>query len=318
MSELLQIINFNSVNIVEESQVDVDLVKAQKNATLQNVHNFSANDYFRIGEGEQAEIAQVDTISGQVITAKANFTFDHKRFEKVVKLLANQIKVYRAANVDGTLPSDINFSVISTLDIDADQVYTSCYDSTGGILYWYKYTYYNSTTPYETPLADSEAVRGGQYGHYVSIDDAKKEAGLQDNQYIDDTQIDIRRNQAEAEINTTLKAAGYTLPLRDNNGDEFVPSIVENIARLLTAGYILIQDYGPQQGGTQSTDGKDKLKTANDILTKIMNDGVILMDSSFNQLPRKQRVFGYPDDTTAVSGTNGLPEARMFPIDKKY
>jgi hypothetical protein len=102
-----------------------------------------------------------------------------------------------------------------------------------------------------------------------------------------------------------LAAAGYVIPLQTSNGTLYVPPVVENIARLLAAGYLQIQEYGEVAEG-DTKDGKVKIKQANDMLTAIQKQELVLFDVTGHPLTRSLQVSGWPDNTTAIIGTDGI------------
>jgi hypothetical protein len=80
-------------------------------------------------------------------------------------VVGGSIRIYRAANVDGSGPDDEDFALLTLRSIDADQQTTYYTDPVGSSDYWYKLTYYDATANAEAALADAVAVRGSDYGH---------------------------------------------------------------------------------------------------------------------------------------------------------
>lgn len=306
-NEIINIENFPESNIAERTILTADALSGQKIVTAENVDGLQSTDIVVVGlpGQENAEISNIDSISGLAVTMLANLALKHYRNEPLTKIRANQAKIYRAANVDGTVPDDADFSVIATIDLQADQLFTEYVTTTGGAGYWFKYTFYNSVSASETPIADAVAMRGGNYGAYATVEEARTEAGLQNNRWILDQTIQSKLTQSQSEVNGSLSIAGYTLPL------ETVPEMIKNVTLLLTAGYLLTMDYGPEHTGTNK-DGQLKLKMARDILTKIETGEMQLLDNT-TQTPMAQStgVRGYPDNTAA---TNTPSEAPMFSI----
>jgi hypothetical protein len=228
---------------------------------------------------------------------------NHKRYEPTIKLFGNQIRLYRATNVDGTIPADTSFASISTSNIDISQPFTLMTDGSGGTGYWYKSTFYNATTSSETPLSLSYAFRGGGYGHYVSIQDIRNEAGLQEQSQISDSQISARRDQAESEIKGFLSAGGYTMPLQMTNGMFYVPFVVENVSRLLAAGYVLVKDYGVVSNG-DTKDGEQKIQLAMELLADIQDHMMLLLDPNEQLLATVERIQYAPNDSYVTAGSD--------------
>lgn len=320
LSEILQIPNFDSINIVENALLDADAACNQAIITLLNTEGIAVSDQIYVGQlgAETGEIKTILSISGKNITFTSNLSNNHRKYEPVAKLFGNQMKVYRTANVDGNIPADTSFSQIgSAINLDPDQTFTLFTDGSGGSDYWYKTTYFNSVTLGETSLAQSYATRGGGYGHYASVEDVRLEAGLQGATELDDSVFSARRDQAEDEINGRLAASGYTIPLQNASGTLLVPPIIENITRLLAAGYVLNQDYGPTTEG-DTKNGDTKIKQARALLDEIQNKQIILLDVLGASLVNTPQVSGWPDDSTAIVGTDGTPEPFQMRMSKRF
>jgi len=308
MAQLLKAPNYDSDNVVERTEIDADVAASQATATAKNSQGFVNGDFFRLGEGETAEIKKVSGVSGQIITATTNFTFPHNRGEKLVKLRFDQIKFKRAANVDGSVPLDGSFSTLATVSIESDQDETEYNDASGSSSYWYKYTYYNSDSTNESDIADSIAVRGGGYGYYCSIDDVRIEAGFTNNFAITDEIIQDRLDEAQDEVKGALSAR-YTLPLA------YVPKILRNITKLLAAGYLLITAYGPAEEGTNK-EGEQKIKHARALLARIVSGEITLIGIDEQIIAGNvESISGYPDNSAELLDP---PEARLFTVNKVF
>lgn len=310
-NEIISIENFPQANIAERSILTADALASQAVVNIENASGYSANDFVVVGilGQEHSELKKIQSIATLAVTLTANLASKHYRNEPFTKIRGDKARIYRAANVDGTVPADGSFSLLETIDLQADQLYTEYVDPTGGSGYWYKFTFYNSHSTFESPLADSDAVRGGGYGLYASVEDVRVEAGLMNNQWITDQLIYSKLVQAQSEVNASLSIAGYSLPLTS------VPELIRNATQLLAAGYILTIDYGPEHQGTNK-DGQIKIKMARDILGKIEGGDTQLLDSVTNAaLSQSAGVRGYPDDS-AESATP--TEAAMFKITDKF
>ncbi len=70
----------------------------------------------------------------------------------------NKIKIYRSTSTDETA----NYSLLATIDIDmtSDVRSTFYLDTAGESAYYYRATYYNSTSDEETALADAPSMKG--------------------------------------------------------------------------------------------------------------------------------------------------------------
>ncbi len=95
------------------------------------------------------------------------------------------------------------------------------------------------------------------------------------------------------------------MPLQSANGTAYTPPLVENITRLLAAGYMLNQDYGSTTEG-DTKNGGGKISQARKLLDDIQSQTLVLLDTAGAQLARSLQVGGWPDSTTAEVGTDGV------------
>lgn len=310
LGELFRVPNFPDLNLQDTTVLTADANSAQDEIKVIGVEGMAVADLGLIGAPGflAGEIHKIDTITADTIKFVDDLINSHRRTEPFTIVFGDRIRCYRALNINGYPPIDASFVLLSTTDIDQDSPITLIKDNAGSSLYWYKFTYYNSVSTVETPLTNSLPVRGGGFGHYVSGEDIRREAGLMNNQQIADTQIAARRDHAESEVNGVLRASGYALPLRDGQGDYYTPGVIENISRLLAAGYVLIQDYGPIADGN-SKDGKQKLDEAHALLKQIQERTLVLTDSTGQLMASAGRLKGLPDDSSP---------AAFFTVTKKF
>lgn len=308
--QILVIPNFDTTNVAEQAELSADALTGQAVVSVVNADGIAVNSYLLLGTpgSENSDLVQVQSISGNDLTLTANL--DHKKYkgDKVLVLKANQFRVYRAANVDGSIPLDASFSLLATSSIQEDQVNTEYTDTNGGSGYWYKFTYYNSTSGSESALANATAVRGGNYGYYTTVEEVRKEAGLQNNRFITDADIFRRIVNSQSEVNASLAIAGYSLPLTT------VPSMVNNITTLLAAGYILLTNQGPEYEGTNK-EGNAKLKMAKDMLKQLETTNVQLIDDVNANAGQADGIAGYPDNNAEF---NTPSEARAFSMTDNF
>lgn len=312
MPELLRPTNFDTANLVEITELSSNVAAGQKVANVLNAQGLTDDDFYVIGNlgGELSELAQLDSKSGNALTALANYAQAHKLGDALTKLFGNKIRIYRAANVDGTAPADADFSLISTFDIEVDQSYTEYIDATGGVDFWYKKTYYNSVNLTETDIADSVAVRGGNYGGYATWEEVREEAGLTNNRYIPESVYQEKLLAAQSEVNASLRVGGYTLPLT------VVPKLVKNATLLIAAGYVLLKDYGVATTGTNK-EGNQKLTQGRLLLKGIEERRDTLTDDAGEDLPTNttEKINGYPLDSAA---DNNPSEGVIFRTTDKF
>jgi len=293
MAQTIKINNFSSLNIKERTQLDGDAAAAATSLVVKNNQGFANGDFVYVGRlgSDTGEKVVSSGISGATTIGIGALARPHNRFDDVHSLFGDKVKVYRAPNVSGTPPSDSSFELLATVDIDFDQNYTSYNDATGGSDYWYKFTFYNSTAATETSLADSTAARGGSYGLYCSVEDVKKKAGLQNNQFLEDSLVDQKRQAAKSHIDaelTGLYVVPFTAPINP---------LIREIAMTLAAGYLLISEFGAGSAATRAQ-GEEFIKQAQGTLHRINNKELKLTG-----------VTGVAETVTNAGGYNAWPNA---------
>jgi hypothetical protein len=294
MPTLLRIDNFPQTNIKEPTQVAQDTAAGVTSITVLSASGFSANDIVFAGTPalETIERLIIQSVAGQVITFTAPTVFKHLQFEPFNSVKGDKLKIYTAPNIDGSLPLDTSFTVLgSPISIDPDTSYTEYSDTVGDVQTWYKYTFYNATSAYESSLGDSIGTRGGGYGHYCSIDEIRQNAGFKSNPNITDAVIDIKRNQAEAEINGELYQV-YALPFAQP-----IPWKINQIASTLAAGYLLSDEYGTMSRGL-SKDGDAMVKEAQEMLMMVKIRETVITNAAGVSLVISQTVSSYPNNST--------------------
>lgn len=314
MATTLSLLNYGANNIAELTSLSADVAAAATTFTATNPNMLAADDWIVVGARghEQCELRRVSTVSGTTVTVTAAFTFAHKQNEEVAELRGNQVRIYRAANVDGTAPATAAFALLATTTIDEDQLATIYIDSTGSSDYWYRQTYYHSVSAAETALADSASVRGADYGHYATLEEIRSESGFQASTSISDQKISDRRDDAESQINSVLRSARYTLPL------DTVPAVIKNVTKILASAYLLIEEYGSGAEGTNK-DGYTKKGLADGILADILSGRLVLLDQEYSPLARTSSGFEFwPDDTTEDASEDDAGGPRAVTMLKKF
>lgn len=317
MATTLRIDNYTSVNQGELGEIDADAAVGVSTLTFKSVAQYQANDIVIVGrlgsEGSEKLIIQSVVSSTKVVTFTTPTTQPHKRFEIVTALKGDQIKLYRASNVDGNVPADGSFSLLGTsTNIDIDQLFTDITDTNGSSSYWYKYTFYNSIAATETSIADSRAARGSGYGHYVTIDSIRLSAGFLKNKNITDPVISEYRDAAESEINGALTGR-YVLPFPSP-----VNPYITNIAKLLAAGLLMGDMYaGTWMGDASSKPGMDKVNEAREMLMKLKAGTDVITDAVLVDSSITSGAEGYPN---AAPIADPVPDEapRMFRIADRY
>lgn len=287
MPTTLQIPSFAPSNIKERTSLSADHVSGT-DLTVESTQGFSPDDIIYVGQlsREGCERADVASLTEQdTLTLNSALQTPHSRLDAVTSVVGDRIKIYRAANVNGSVPADGTFSELAIRTIDPDQLSTYYTDSSGSSAYWYRYTYYNPTTGVETSLLDSEPVRGDDFGHYASVSEIRHEAGFDGSVNLSDNAVDAQRRIAEAEINSTLRSA-YTVP--------FVkppPQRIRYLTIQLAAGLLMNWAY-PGQGL-----GDSKIKDARAQLISLQSGDVVLDDDTVTPYDGSG-VSSWPNDST--------------------
>jgi len=292
MATTLQIESFNEINLGERTTLTEPALAGDEVLTVKSTEDYEVGHALYVGqlsrEGcEKAVVASID--SPTAIGLVDELELSHTLFEVVTAVTGDSIHIYRAADVDGSVPGDETFSLLATRQIDPDQLSTYYRDSTGSSAFWYRFTYYNAATGDETSLQDSTPVRGDDFGHYASLSQIRSEAGFTNALNLKDNDVDQQRRAAESEINSTL-AASYTVPFNP------VPAAINTLTIKLAAAMLLVWAYG------LTAEYKALLKDARDAIQAaivIGEDGVSTASSG---------ISSWPDDTAP----------RSFTIDQRF
>ena len=271
--------------------------------TVDNGQGFSANDYIVIGRisEEQTELKKIASISDETITLDSQLSFAHKEDALVQKILFNQRKFYISTTKTGT------YNILSggTKDIEVDRPDgTFCEDSTGISTSWYKVSYYNVTTDVETSLDDAIAVQADESNHYTSVFDIRRQAGFEEAYGISDEIIFDYRSESENEFESRI-ATIYSTPLSSK------PKIGRQIVNLLTAGNLLIKEYGTEADIETSKSGQRMLDRADELIKKIIDGELKLIDDDGNLIGDRD-TFGASGSNTYTDSNNDKGE--MFNI----
>jgi hypothetical protein len=311
MSQTLRLTNFNSLNILEQTQLSAIVNAAATTLVVLNNRDFASGNYILLGvpSSKTSEIVSASGVSGATsITLSAGTTLIHNAYEPVIKLFGDKIRIYRAPNVDGSAPADAAFSLLTTISIDPNDTTTSYTDASGGGDYWYKYTYYNSTSTQETDRTLAAAARGTFTVNYCSTDEIRQEAGFKYAAYIDDTTIDQKRTAAQDEINGTLSSF-YDVPFQPP-----IDSSLKNICITLAAGLLLVAQYSAVSAAL-TANGQAKIDSARVELEKLASKQRILVDKQGKALALSGGtggVDGWPNASTATTDGSSGGAPRIF------
>ncbi|MDQ0825420.1 hypothetical protein QFZ60_001593 [Arthrobacter sp. B2I5] len=298
MATTLRIDSFDELNIVERGELSLDSVMGSSVLGVRCVDDLVAGQTIYVGQlsREGIEKAVIASIADETtISLVEPLQLAHARFEPVTAVLGDSIHIYRAPNVDGTVPSDDQFTILTTRTIDADQTSTYFKDSTGSSAFWYRYTYFNPITLDETPLNAFDAFRGDDFGHYASLSEIRREAGFENAFNLKDAVIDQQRRMAEAEINASL-AGAYTVPFTT------VPEIIHTLTIQLAAALLLTDAYGQTPGN------KQKLQDARAAIAAYRTRSSVLTDGQGVSLASSEAVTTNLDDS----------DPRFFRIGDKF
>ena len=284
MASTLRIDSFHEINIVERGELAADLGVGITELPMRSTQGFLTGQTIYVGalarEGiEKAVIASVPDET--TINVSQPLKLPHTRYDAVTAVLGDQVHIYRAVNVDDSVPSDESFSVLATREIDPDQQSTYFADSAGSSGYWYRFTYFNQAAMEETALAALDPVHGQDFPHYASIGDIRQAAGLQNAVNLADRTVELWRGIAETEINSAL-AGAYTVPFNP------APAIVKSLALELAAALLLVDAYGNGAYGARLKDAREKVTAYGD-------KTAVVTDENGHSLSTSNSVTGYPD-----------------------
>ncbi|NDZ93343.1 DUF1320 domain-containing protein [Streptomyces sp. SID6673] len=300
MSTTLRIESFKPENIRERTELlepaaaDDSVVKVLSTADL------AMGDILYIGsqgrEGcEKAVVASVG--DSTTLTLATALQHAHIAYDEVVRVLGDSIRIYRAPNVDDTIPADGSFVSLATRSIDPEQLSTYYRDSNGTSDHWYKFTYTNLDTGAETDLSDSTAVRGQDFGNYCSLREIREEAGFLDATNLRDTMVEQCRSNAQNEINAALRNVyGKKVPFNP------VPGAIKTLTIQLAAAYLLQTAYPGRKDLWEP-----RFKAARTKLESLQNKDDSLTDDGGEDLVDSSIGF-YPTDD----------QSRAFTMDMRF
>ena len=289
---------------IERTTLDADASAGTNVAlTLANNNGMAENTFIVIGlEGsDKAELQKINAaVTPGTGVQVATLLFPHKKGEPITVFRFDKRKFYGATTKTGSyteLTSDGSPVAIQVDDPQGTRLEYALSTYT-----YFKATYYNSVSTLETDIADSEAVLADESARYTSLYAIRKMAGFTENPYITDGRIEIKRKQAENEINSAIFSR-YVLPLAE------IPELIGYICECLAAGYLHYEEYGPEG------DAVKKLGEARGILKSIIEGRQKLLYADLTELPLKRSasgLYGKPD------GSETGDELRKFTIKKKF
>lgn len=306
--EILIVKNFSSLNQLQKTKLTSAVSEGGTTLAVENESGFDTDHKVLIApSSEFAEIRTVNAVSDESIDLTGD-ALDHAHDEdtEVIKLRGDKIRIYRAANVDGSVPAAGSFSLLTTVTIVADQVETEYIDSSGGSGYWYVSTIYNSVDDTETDIDVDNARRGGGYGYYATIDQIRKTAGFEGADFISDNDIAEAREDANSIIKGRIRKR-YTLPLST------VPKMLIRIERLIAAGLILTDEYSIDSGGTEN-EGNAKYKKGMSLLNELVTGETELVSADEGLEEETSTIEAFPTSELATE----YGDRRVFRISDEY
>lgn len=289
MANTIRIDSFSETNVIERGELATNYVAESTELKLLSTQGFEAGQTIFVGfpGREGCESVILDAVAdGTTLTLAEPLKLDHRVSESVTAVLGGSIRIYRAPNVDGSVPADEAFTVLVTRTIDPDQASTYYIDPDGSDAYWYTRTYFNPTTMAET--ARAEPFRGDPFNNYASLAEIRKEAGFERAFNLADSDVELQRRNAQAEINSSLSGV-YTVPFSP------VPEIIRTLTIQLAAAFLLIAAYGDTATNKQKRD--DARKAINDY----KNRDSTITDENGNALSNSDMVTGWPEEPSAES-----------------
>lgn len=279
----------------DKTKIAADVAAGSSKAiTVVNANEFAVDDYIIVGVigNEKSEIAKITVVSGNIITVET-LGIAHKNGDPITKVLFNQRRLYGCLTKDGT------FTAIEIKDIEVDNPQGTFFEY-AGIYTYFKCTYYSEVE--ESSIDDTVAVLGGESDRYCSIEAIKKQAGLYENPYTNNADVERKRSAAENEIDSAIGHL-YSLPLSE------IPALIENMTVLLAAGYLDYQEFGDESGGVKW------LGEARGMIKNIIAGRRKLLGSDKTELTRlsASTLKGYPNSSCEDEDCD-----RVFSVEDEY
>lgn len=275
MPDTIIVVNFEEINLQASTSLDADVSAGQGVVIAKNPEDFADIGWIVLGNGDQAELLEIASIVNKNINLAGVTEFDHKQYEQIRQPVGDQAKLFRAINVDNTPPDIGSFVQIGTpTNLLFNQTATEIVDPSGSSNYWYVVSYFNTLTNAQTDLSEATPVRGSNYGHFTTPYRVRVEAGLLNNQYIDEGEITEAIEDAEGTVKASIAIGGYALPLRDDRAY----NLARKATKLLAAGYLLTSNNTNGYADVYKQ-GQDKMKQAQDICNAFESGSIVLLDS---------------------------------------
>jgi hypothetical protein len=308
MANTLEAENFPADNIRDILVLDADVAAGSQTVVAKSSGTLASGDYLYLSSpgSQTAEKVQVSgSPTATTVSLASPARYLHRRGETATAPYGDQIQFMYSANVDGSVPGLPAFQILQAVDIDPSSVSTAFVDtaasvSTDPTSRWYAYVYRNSGTGATTDINDAVPSRGGDYGHYCSLERIRSEAGFKKSNYITDQDIEMQRQRAEEEINGYLSKM-TTLPLAVP-----LPQMVSSLAVVLAAGYLMLVEYGVQADTKAvARNGQAKVDWAIRKLDAMLDGRLPLLDVRGVNITSYSDYGNFPTDTTSPVFTIG-------------
>lgn len=271
----------------EKTFFSADEAVGQITLSVINAQGFSIGDFVILGiRGEEkAEVRRITSVATDLkaITVDTATDFEHQKNDTIVHIRYDKRKFYRSATKTGTFAHLTNEGSPVNIEVDNPEG-TEFEDTSGGPSDFYKVTYFNSFLSTETSLVDADATQADGTEHHTSIFKIKEEAGFKNNPHIDIELVFRYRVEAEAQAEGAV-VGKYQLPFAAQ------PKIFQQIVTLLSAGLLLSKEYGMEADVEISKTGQRKIERAEELLQKIRDDKILLIDVDGNELAKRTDVM---------------------------
>lgn len=127
----------------EFTRLSFDASIGDVSSTVENNAGFSANDLVVFGNPgeEKSEIITLTSVSGSTTLGHTGgLTFAHGARSRISQIKYDQAEIYRATAEGGS------YSLVTTIGLTIDEIYTVYDDTAGTSSSWYKIRYLNSVT----------------------------------------------------------------------------------------------------------------------------------------------------------------------------
>ncbi len=277
-----------SVVLSEKTFISADEAVGQTEISVDNNQGFEADKHAILGVigNDTTELLKISSVSDdkKKITFASATKHIHLENAPIQYIRYDQRKFYRSTTKTGTYTHLASEGSPVNIEVDNPEG-TEFEDSTGTSTSWYKATYYNTVSPtIESSLSDAIAVKAGDVEHYTSIYKIKEEAGFKNNPHIGIELVDRYRTEAESQAEGAV-IGKYQLPFSSK------PKIFQQIITLLAAGLLLSKEYGMEADIEISKTGQRKIERAEELLQKIRDDKILLIDADGNELSKRTDVM---------------------------